>query len=67
MSSKEWLTIEDWLECSLPLCNLQIKHEGRLERADPDSLQICFSNSKIGGDVLGSGNSQVNNLSFITN
>lgn len=60
MSSKEWLTIEDWLECSLPLCPLQIKHEGRLERADPDSLQICFSSSKIGGDVLGSGNSQVN-------
>ncbi|KAK9703626.1 Poly (ADP-ribose) glycohydrolase (PARG) [Popillia japonica] len=58
MSSKEWLTIEDWLECSLPLCPLQIKHEGRLERADPDSLQICFSSSKIGADVLGSGNSQ---------
>ncbi|KRT79940.1 hypothetical protein AMK59_6474, partial [Oryctes borbonicus] len=58
MSSKEWLTIEDWLECSLPLCPLQIKHEGRLERADADSLQICFSSSKIGADVLGSGNSQ---------
>lgn len=52
MTSKEWLTIEDWLECSLPLCPLQIKHEGKLERADADSLQICFASAKIGGDVL---------------
>lgn len=60
MTSKEWLTIEDWLECSLPLCSMQIKHEGRLERAETDTLQICFSSSKIGGHVLGNGSSQVN-------
>lgn len=60
MSSKEWLTIEDWLECSLPLCPVQIKHEGRLERADPDTLHVCFSSSKLGGCVLGKGCSQVN-------
>ena len=59
MTSKEWLTIEDWLECSLPLCPLQIKHEGKLERAETDSLQICFASSKIGGNVLSDGNTQV--------
>ncbi|KAF5270474.1 hypothetical protein FQA39_LY08352 [Lamprigera yunnana] len=58
MSSKEWLTIEDWLECTLPLCSLQIKHEGRLERAAEDSLRICFATSKIGGKVLLDGMSQ---------
>lgn len=52
MSSKEWLTIDDWLECTLPLCPLQIKHEGRLERSDEDTIQVCFSSSKIGGRVL---------------
>lgn len=59
MTSKEWLTIEDWLECDLPLCTLQIKHEGRLERSDSESLHICFASSRLGGDVLGDGNSQV--------
>lgn len=59
MSSKEWLTIEDWLECSLPLCPVQIKHEGRMERAEEDALQVCFSSTKIGGRVLSNGNSQV--------
>ncbi|XP_026466717.1 uncharacterized protein LOC113370260 [Ctenocephalides felis] len=58
MSSRHWLTIEDWLECSLPLCPLKIKHEGRLSRADPDTLHVCFSNSLVGGKVLTHGNSQ---------
>ncbi|KAF5269267.1 hypothetical protein FQR65_LT02568 [Abscondita terminalis] len=58
MSSKEWLTIEDWLECTLPLCQLQIKHEGRLDRSDEDSLRACFCSSKIGGAVLLDGVSQ---------
>lgn len=63
MSSKEWLTIEDWLECTLPLCQLQIKHEGKLDRADEDSLQVCFASSKIGGRVLLDGKSQVSIIS----
>lgn len=61
MSSREWLTIEDWLECNLPLCPVQIKHEGRLERAETDTLHVCFCSSKIGGQVLSNGNSQVGN------
>ncbi|GLV39189.1 Poly(ADP-ribose) glycohydrolase [Carabus blaptoides fortunei] len=58
MTSKEWLTIDDWLECSLPLCSLQIKHEGKLERADADSLHVCFASTRIGGNVLSNGLTQ---------
>lgn len=59
MNSREWLTIEDWLECSLPLCTLKIKHDGKLERAEDDCLRICFASSKIGGKVLSVGQNQV--------
>ncbi|XP_054271486.1 uncharacterized protein LOC128992101 [Macrosteles quadrilineatus] len=57
MSGKEWLTIEDWLECGLPLCPLMIRHEGRLDRAPSDHLVVCFTSSRIGGHVLSSGSS----------
>lgn len=52
--SKQWLTIEDWLESNIPLCPLTIRHEGRLERIETGSkvLQVCFANAKIGGGVL---------------
>ncbi|XP_020289730.1 uncharacterized protein LOC109857629 isoform X2 [Pseudomyrmex gracilis] len=54
MTSKQWLTIEDWLESNTPLCQLTIRHEGRLERIEAESkvLQVCFANAKIGGGVL---------------
>ncbi|XP_018368530.1 PREDICTED: uncharacterized protein LOC108764684 isoform X1 [Trachymyrmex cornetzi] len=54
MTSKQWLTIEDWLESNVPLCPLTIRHEGRLERVEAASkvLQVCFANAKIGGGVL---------------
>ncbi|CAG9575972.1 unnamed protein product [Danaus chrysippus] len=59
MSSKQWLTIEDWLECTLPLCKLLIRHEGRPERCESDdALRVCFASSRIGGDVLIDGESQ---------
>ncbi|XP_045470669.1 uncharacterized protein LOC123677958 isoform X2 [Harmonia axyridis] len=66
MSGKEWLTIEDWLECSLPLCSVQIKHDGKLERAEANALKICFSSSKIGENVLNKGASQesINLITF---
>lgn len=60
MTSKEWLTIEDWLECTLPLCPLTIKHEGKLDRTTSDSVYICFANSKIGSRVFADGCDQVN-------
>ncbi|GBP22914.1 Poly(ADP-ribose) glycohydrolase 1 [Eumeta japonica] len=59
MSSKQWLTIEDWLECTLPLCKFMIRHEGRPERCESDdALRVCFASSRIGGDALGDGDSQ---------
>ncbi|XP_075983574.1 uncharacterized protein LOC142981481 isoform X3 [Anticarsia gemmatalis] len=59
MSSKQWLTIEDWLECSLPLCKLLVRHEGRPERCEnDDAIRVCFSSSRVGGDTLVDGESQ---------
>nr|XP_018897264.1 PREDICTED: uncharacterized protein LOC109030650 isoform X1 [Bemisia tabaci] len=59
MTGREWLTIEDWLECNLPLCPLSIKHDGRLERFDSsDSLLVCSSSSRLGGHVLNAGSSR---------
>ncbi|XP_076228660.1 uncharacterized protein LOC116433644 isoform X3 [Nomia melanderi] len=54
MTSKQWLTIEDWLESSVPLCPLMIRHEGRLERVEPETkvLRVCFASAKFGGGVL---------------
>lgn len=54
MSSKQWLTIEDWLESSVPLCPLTIRHTGRMERIDTDTkvLHVCFASSRFGEGVL---------------
>ncbi|XP_076246440.1 uncharacterized protein LOC143186630 isoform X2 [Calliopsis andreniformis] len=54
MTSKQWLTIEDWLESTVPLCPLMIRHEGRLERVEPETkvLRVCFASAKFGGGVL---------------
>lgn len=64
MTGKQWLTIEDWLECTLPLCPLDIKHEWRIERTVENYVQTVFASSKLGGSILSNGNSQViNNFS----
>ncbi|XP_062565861.1 uncharacterized protein LOC134228095 isoform X2 [Armigeres subalbatus] len=65
MTGKQWLTIEDWLECGLPLCDVEIKHEGRLDKASSDTMQTVFANARLGGDVLASGDSQ-ESLQFFT-
>ena len=54
MTSKQWLTIEDWLESTVPLCPLTIRHEGRLDRIEAEAkvLQVCFASSKFGGGAL---------------
>ncbi|KAK9299292.1 hypothetical protein QLX08_007647 [Tetragonisca angustula] len=54
MVSKQWLTIEDWLESNVPLCPLMIRHEGRLDRVEPEAkvLRVCFASGKFGGGVL---------------
>lgn len=58
MTGKQWLTIEDWLECGIPLCPLDIKHEGRLEKSSNNYMQVVFSESRLGGDSLAGGNTQ---------
>lgn len=58
MPGREWLTIEDWLECSTPLCPLRIRHEGRMDLGASDSLSVCFSSPRVGGLVLHDGSSR---------
>lgn len=60
MKGTEWLTIEDWLECTLPLCPLTIKHDNHMENAEvTNSISACFSSKKVGGRVLTDGSSRV--------
>ncbi|XP_037036217.1 uncharacterized protein LOC119074301 isoform X2 [Bradysia coprophila] len=58
MTGKQWLTIEDWLECGLPLCSLEVKHEGKIERSKQEVVQTVFVSPRLGGNVLHSGSSQ---------
>lgn len=58
-SGKQWLTIEDWLECTQPLCRLEIKHEGRIERSHDECVQTIFASPRLGGNILSAGWSQV--------
>lgn len=59
MSGKQWLTIEDWFDCEQPLCPLDIRHSGRIERTKPDFIQTVFVSCKLGARVLYDGESQV--------
>lgn len=58
MTGKQWLTIEDWLECTLPLNSIDIRHDGKIERAKTDLLQTVFVSPRVGGDVLAAGSNQ---------
>lgn len=58
MTGKQWLTIEDWMECTLPLGSIDIRHDGRIERAKSDIMQTVFVSPRVGGDVLRNGASQ---------
>lgn len=60
-NGKQWLTIEDWLECTQPLCRLEIKHEGRIERSHDECVQTIFASPRLGGSILSDGWSQVRN------
>ncbi|XP_047469021.1 uncharacterized protein LOC125025122 isoform X2 [Penaeus chinensis] len=35
MSSKEFVTLKDWMKCEAALCPVEIQHEGRLEDTHP--------------------------------
>lgn len=52
LTGQQWLTIEDWIECKLPLCSFDIKHDGRIENANENFAQVIFSKSAIGSTVL---------------
>lgn len=58
MTGKQWLTIEDWIECKLPLCPIDVKHDSRLENAPESTAQVVFSQAAIGATVLSDGSNQ---------
>jgi len=58
MSGKHWLTIEDWLECKLPLCQMDVKHDSRLENSPQTVAQVIFSQPAIVSTVLFKGANQ---------
>lgn len=60
MTGKQWLTIEDWNECIIPLCPVEIRHDSNLECSPVDVMQIIFVSSRVGGQVLSAGDSTVN-------
>lgn len=59
MNGKQWLTIEDWMESSVPLCNLIVRHDGRIEDAETQCMNISFCSHRLGGDVLEEGAGKV--------
>lgn len=58
LTGKQWLTIEDWIECKLPLCPLDVKHEGRIESSRESIAQVIFTKPAIGSSVLLDGANQ---------
>lgn len=62
LTGKQWLTIEDWTECKLPLCPMDVKHDSRVENAPEVTAQVMFSQSAIGATVLTSGTTQESTL-----
>ncbi|KAL1132149.1 hypothetical protein AAG570_010106 [Ranatra chinensis] len=55
MSGSQWLTLDDWLHCKLPLCPLLIKRQGSIFNIGSDHIVICSSSARIGGDILSNG------------
>lgn len=53
MTGKQWLTIDDWKECIVPLAPIEIRHNMRIEASPPDVTQIVFVSPRVGGEVLG--------------
>ncbi|KAL7302535.1 hypothetical protein TKK_0005173 [Trichogramma kaykai] len=40
LKSENWLTIEDWAESKVPLCDLTVKYDGRMEDSE---IEYCSS------------------------
>lgn len=58
LTGQQWLTIDDWTECKLPLCSFDIKHDGRIENSNEKFAQVVFTKSAIGSSTLHAGASQ---------
>nr|XP_014283182.1 uncharacterized protein LOC106685156 isoform X3 [Halyomorpha halys] len=65
MNSSQWLTLDDWLNCKLPLCPLLIKRQGDINSIGADHIVVCSTRNKIGSSVLSDGNS-VESIQLIT-
>lgn len=52
MTGKQWLTIDDWKECIVPLSSIEIRHDLKIDASPTDITQIIFVSPRIGGDVL---------------
>lgn len=53
MTGKQWLTIDDWKECIVPLSSIEIRHDWKIDASPADISQIIFVSPRIGGNVLG--------------
>lgn len=53
MTGKQWLTIDDWKECIVPLASIEIRHDLKIDASPTDITQIIFVSPRMGGDVLG--------------
>ncbi|XP_069989638.1 uncharacterized protein [Penaeus vannamei] len=58
MSSKEFVTLKDWMKCEAALCPVEIQHEGRLEDTHPPALLSCFTSPDVAQPALSSAKSQ---------
>lgn len=53
MTGKQWLTIDDWNECTTPLAPVDIRHDMKIDSSPVDVMQIIFVSPRIGGEMLG--------------
>lgn len=47
------------MDSNVPLCNLIVRHDGRIEDAETQCLNVSFSSNRLGGDVLQEGAGKV--------
>ncbi|KAK9504588.1 hypothetical protein O3M35_010890 [Rhynocoris fuscipes] len=55
MHSSHWLTLDDWVQCKLPLCPLLIRRQGDINSIGSDHVIVCSTSNRIGGGVLSDG------------
>lgn len=58
MTGKQWYTIEDWMECTIPLCPMEVKHDTHLENSPENLTHAVFCHPSVGQTVLLGGSNQ---------